>query len=133
MEERTVDGDSHYFCEDETIGTDEGWNAVEGIYLDVVGLGIWWLSVNEFNVEVVGFGNRKQNCGSGIALRLSQSLLAANEMMQTALCARFTYFVAVKLSERHFDDRTMRSLSAFLEVRLLLQLNGLKGLVVGLQ
>jgi hypothetical protein len=30
--------------------------------------------MDEFDVEVVGFGNSEQNCGSGIALRFSQPL-----------------------------------------------------------
>lgn len=70
MEERTVDRDGHDLCEFEVIGSDESWDLVEGIQLDILGVGIRWLSMDEFDVEVIGFGNRKQNCGSGIALRI---------------------------------------------------------------
>lgn len=68
VEGRTVDGNRHDFGQDEAIGTDEGRYTVEGIQLEVLGLGIWWPSFHKLNVEIIGFGNSKQNCGSGIAL-----------------------------------------------------------------
>lgn len=74
VEERTVDGDGHDLCELEAIGTDKSWDFVERIQLEVFGIGIWRLSMDDFDVEIIGFGNSKQNCGSGIALRLSQSM-----------------------------------------------------------
>ena len=78
--------------------------------------------MDEFNVEVVGFGNSKQNCGSGIALRFSQplALLERGDAQRTG-----TYFEAVKLSERHLDERGSRSLSVLKNEGLSLQWRGL--------
>jgi hypothetical protein len=72
--QHTVDSNCHDFCQDEPIGSHERWNAVQRIELEVLGVCVWGLRLDELDVEVVGFGNGEQNSGSGIALRFSQSL-----------------------------------------------------------
>jgi hypothetical protein len=74
VEEHTVDGDGHDLCELKAIGADESWDLFERVQLEILGVGIRWLSMDEFDVEVIGFGDCKQNGASGIALRINQSL-----------------------------------------------------------
>lgn len=68
MEARTIYGDSHDFSQDEAIRTDEGWNAIERVQLEIFGVSIGWLSLDKLDVEIIGFGDGKQNRGSRIAL-----------------------------------------------------------------
>ena len=62
--EHTVDGNSHDFSQYEAIGTDKGRHAVKRVQLEVVGLSLWWASVDKLDVEVIGFGDSKQNGAS---------------------------------------------------------------------
>jgi hypothetical protein len=67
--ERTVDGNCHDFGQQEAIGTDEGWDAAERVQLEVLGICDGSFGLDKLDVEFVGFGDSKQNSGSGIALR----------------------------------------------------------------
>lgn len=102
--ERTVDGDGHDFGQDEAIGADEGWDAVQRVQLEVLLICDGTSSVDKLDVEFVGFGDSKQNGGSGIALRRSQSLRPSDCGLRIAAEGRVTYLVAIELSERHFES-----------------------------
>jgi hypothetical protein len=56
----TVNRNSHSFCQDEAIRTNEGWNTAQRVELEIFGVNIGRASLNQFDVKVIGFRNDKQ-------------------------------------------------------------------------
>lgn len=68
MIQRTVDRNCHDLGQEEVIGTNKRRNASKRIELEILDVCDGSKGLHEFDIEIIGFSNRQEDCGTGISL-----------------------------------------------------------------